>query len=156
MASHTVQLSLGPPEGASRQQDAGRATKCGDSFSFNSTHPITAGPQCSFQTGLPMAICLASWQKPSPGERLSHIQLHVWRLDLSAWGCRHPSSARQGQSYQHRRYGESYPSPGFRVTLINYPGIRTTWGECGDSKLVCATHDDDGYLSTCWRTSSDG
>lgn len=78
-ALHTVQLSLGPPEEASRQRAAGRATKCGDSFSFNSTRPSTAGPQCSFQTGLPMADCLISWQRPSPGERLNHFQLQVWR-----------------------------------------------------------------------------
>ncbi|KAI7782236.1 hypothetical protein LA080_013782 [Diaporthe eres] len=53
--------------------------KCGDSFSFNSTRPSAAGPQCSFQTRLPMADCLISWQRPSPGERLNHFQLHVWR-----------------------------------------------------------------------------
>lgn len=138
-------LSLGPPEEASRFHCIYRARP--DAGITSASTPHTRAPRVR------SAPCKPDCQWQS----VSHLGKRPRRTSGSAifsfmyglmyqWGQPISRPVRgQGESSRRRRYGESYPYPGFRVTLIDYLVSVQTWGECGDLRLVCATyHDDDG------------
>lgn len=133
-------LSLGPPEEASRFHCIYRARP--DAGIPSASTPHTRAPR----------VRSAAFKPDCQRQSVSHLGKGPRRTSGSTtfsfmycvlmyqWG--QPISRRvrgQGESFRRGRYGERYPSPGFRVTLIDRLVSVRTWGECGDLRLVCAT-----------------